>query len=61
MSGLEVCREWLVPLHFSSEPTWMNGGAILQSRDSRNRMIFEGELNVTVTPLDFTFEKEVTA
>lgn len=40
MAGLEVCRECLVPLHLSSEHTWMNGGAILQSRDSRNRMIF---------------------
>ena len=47
MSGLEVCRECLVPLHLSSEHTWMNSD--------------EGELNVTVTPLEFTFEKEATA
>jgi hypothetical protein len=40
MSGLEVCRECLVPLHVSSEQTWLNGGAIVQSRDSRNRMVF---------------------
>ncbi len=40
MAGLEVCKECLVPLHIATENTWMNGGAIVQSRDSRNRMVF---------------------
>jgi len=40
MSGIEVCRECYVPRHITSEHMWLNSGAIVQSRDSRNRMIF---------------------
>ncbi len=44
MNQVELCPECGVPRHITAEHVWLNNGVIVQSRDSRNRMVFvEGE------------------
>lgn len=40
MNQVEICPECRVPKHITSEHMWLNNGVIVQSRDSRNRMVF---------------------
>lgn len=40
MNGIDLCTECGVPRYITSEHMWLNSGVIVQSRDSRNRMVF---------------------
>ncbi|MDY6796544.1 MAG: hypothetical protein SWK76_14890 [Actinomycetota bacterium] len=40
MAGEGVCPECGVPRHITSEHMWLNSGAIVQSRESKTRMVF---------------------
>ncbi len=46
MTSLDCCQKCGVPSHITSEHVWLNNGVIVQSRDSRNRMVFIDESSI---------------
>jgi hypothetical protein len=46
MTSLDRCPECGVPSHITSEHIWLNNGVIVQSRDSRNRMVFIDDTSI---------------